>query len=92
MLKCRNSAGYCDVDENLDKIVDYTVDYPDFNVKEFKSNMVVRWEYRPGSVVFLVWSQGRIRYDPYGDFLLGRDFKSLTEIKPRDILLSKILI
>jgi hypothetical protein len=88
-LICHQADGYCDVDENLDKIVDYSVEYPDFNVKEFKSNMVVRWEYRPGSVVFLVWSQGRSGYDLYGDFSLGRDFKSLTEIKPRDILLVK---
>ncbi len=30
-----------------------------FNVKEFRSNLVFRWEYRPGSTLFLVWSQGR---------------------------------
>lgn len=88
-LTCHRADGYCDVDENLDKTNDYSVDYPDFNVKEFKSNLVVRWEYRPGSAVFLVWSQGRSGYDPYGDFSFGRDFKSLTDIQPRDILLVK---
>ena len=31
---------------------------PDFNFIQFRSNMVVRWEYRPGSELFLVWSQG----------------------------------
>ncbi|MCX6223934.1 MAG: DUF5916 domain-containing protein, partial [Bacteroidia bacterium] len=67
-LICHQAEGYCDVDENLDKVIDYTVGYPDFNVKEFKSNLVVRWEYRPGSAIFLVWSQGRSGYDPYGDF------------------------
>jgi hypothetical protein len=30
-----------------------------FNVREFRSNTVFRWEYRPGSTLFLVWSQGR---------------------------------
>ncbi len=30
-----------------------------FNVQEFRSNVVFRWEYRPGSTLFLVWSQGR---------------------------------
>jgi hypothetical protein len=30
-----------------------------FNVREFRSNVVFRWEYRPGSTLFLVWSQGR---------------------------------
>jgi len=66
-----------------EELKDINIENPDFNVKEFKSNLVVRWEYRPGSVVFLVWSQGRSGYDPYGDFSFGRDFKSLTEIKPR---------
>ena len=30
---------------------------PDFNIGQFRSNMVVRWEYIPGSTFFLVWSQ-----------------------------------
>lgn len=30
-----------------------------FNIKQFKSNAVVRWEYRPGSALFLVWQHGR---------------------------------
>lgn len=72
-----------------EELKDCNVECPDFNVKEFKSNLVARWEYRPGSVVFLVWSEGRSGYDPYGDFSFGRDFRSLTDIKPRDILLIK---
>ncbi|HEX9564405.1 MAG TPA: DUF5916 domain-containing protein, partial [Gemmatimonadaceae bacterium] len=31
----------------------------DFNFKQFRSNLVMRWEYRPGSTLFLVWGQGR---------------------------------
>jgi uncharacterized protein DUF5916/cellulose/xylan binding protein with CBM9 domain len=35
-------------------------DQPDgFNFQQFRSNLVFRWEYRPGSTLFLVWSQGR---------------------------------
>jgi hypothetical protein len=30
-----------------------------FNFMQFRSNVVFRWEYRPGSALFLVWSQGR---------------------------------
>jgi hypothetical protein len=30
-----------------------------FNFQQFRSNLVFRWEYRPGSTLFLVWSQGR---------------------------------
>jgi hypothetical protein len=32
-----------------------------FNVKQFNSNVVLRWEYQPASVLFLVWQQGRFR-------------------------------
>jgi Domain of unknown function (DUF5916) len=31
-----------------------------FNYKQFRSNVVFRWEYRPGSTLFVVWSQGRV--------------------------------
>jgi hypothetical protein len=47
------------VDENIDGKTDYTIGKSDFNVKQFLSNLVVRWEYSPGSTVFLVWSQTR---------------------------------
>jgi hypothetical protein len=32
---------------------------PDFSVGELRSNAVVRWEYRQGSALYLVWSHGR---------------------------------
>jgi len=31
----------------------------DFNVRSFRSNVVLRWEWRPGSTLFLVWQQDR---------------------------------
>lgn len=46
------------VDENLDGTVDYEFGDPDFAFVQFRSNLVVRWEYIPGSEIFLVWSQG----------------------------------
>ena len=45
------------VDENEDGQTDYSFDNPDFNFVQFRSNLVLRWEYIPGSTVFLVWSQ-----------------------------------
>ena len=32
---------------------------PDFNVKSFRTTNVLRWEYRPGSTLFVVWQQAR---------------------------------
>ena len=37
---------------------DYTFENPDFAFVQFRSNLVFRWEYIPGSEIFLVWSQG----------------------------------
>jgi hypothetical protein len=45
------------VDENLDGITDYSFSKPDFNFVQFRSNLVVRWEYKRGSELYLVWSQ-----------------------------------
>lgn len=47
------------VDENGDSTPDYSFDKPDFNFGQFRSNMVVRWEYIPGSTFFLVWTRER---------------------------------
>lgn len=54
------------VDENIDGKTDYTIGKNDFNVKQFLSNFVVRWEYNPGSTVFLVWSQTRSYFTDSG--------------------------
>ena len=46
------------IDDNTDGIIDYTIENPDFSVVQFRSNLVLRWEYIPGSEMFFVWSQG----------------------------------
>lgn len=47
------------VDEDANGSIDYTIDNPNFSYVQFRSNLVVRWEYTPGSEIFLVWSQGK---------------------------------
>ncbi|NNC70110.1 MAG: hydrolase, partial [Flavobacteriaceae bacterium] len=49
--------GTYEIDENGGG-TDYSFDNPDFSFVQFRSNLVVRWEYIPGSEIFLVWSQG----------------------------------
>lgn len=46
------------VDENIDGKTDYAFGKPDFSYSQYRSNLVVRWEYIPGSEVFFIWSQG----------------------------------
>jgi hypothetical protein len=52
------NQGVYSVDDNSDGTVDYSFDNPDFSQVQFNSNLVLRWEYIPGSELFLVWSQG----------------------------------
>ena len=47
-----------DVDDNDDRGIDFNFGDPDFNYMQFRSNLVMRWEYIPGSELYLVWSQG----------------------------------
>ena len=62
----------------------------DFNRKFFNSNFVVRWEYRPGSTLFLVWNQGRADFeDVMGTRQISGDFKRLFNAYPRNTFLIK---
>jgi hypothetical protein len=56
----------CQVDEDMDAQTDYGFDRPDFTMDEWLSNLVVRWEFLPGSTAYLVWSQTRDYFDPDG--------------------------
>lgn len=62
----------------------------DFNVKQFRSNTVLRWEYRPGSVLFFVWQQGRGQFDrDPGTFNIGRDYGNLFKTRSDNTILIK---
>jgi hypothetical protein len=65
------------IDENTDGTDDYTIDYSDFNFKAFLSNLVIRWEYSPGSSVYLVWTQSRNGFTPAGSMDYFNDLGDL---------------
>lgn len=62
---------------------------PDFNFRALRSNAVLRWEYRPGSALFLVWSQGREAFGEYGNYEFSRDADRLFGSKATNVLLIK---
>lgn len=63
---------------------------PDFNFRSVQTNAVFRWEYAPGSTLFLVWQQDRRSSDPYNDFRLSRDFDRLFGAKPTNVFMIKL--
>ncbi len=61
-----------------------------FNDKEFNSTTVLRWEYRPGSTLFVVWTQGRGDYvSLQGPRSLRGDFQDLFGLHPNNTFLVK---
>ncbi|MGE5340108.1 MAG: DUF5916 domain-containing protein [Candidatus Omnitrophota bacterium] len=77
------------IDENLDHRPDYSFCNPNYNFLEFRSNLVMRWEYVPGSTVYLVWSQGRTGLGYSGDFSFNHDWSDLFRVKPYNVFLIK---
>ncbi len=55
----------------------FSFDNPDFNFRSLRGTAVVRWEYRPGSTLFFVWTQQRDGSDAFGDFDFNRDRSAL---------------
>jgi hypothetical protein len=89
-LKYNSDDEEYEVDENLDGSTDYTFDQPNFNVYDFNANLVIRWEYLPGSTLYLVWSQNRNTSDSNGNFSLNQDTKTLFDTYPKDVVLIKL--
>ena len=52
-------------------------------------NLVARWEYRPGSTLFVVWSHGRSAFADTGRFRFNRDFDELLGTDGTNVLLIK---
>jgi hypothetical protein len=67
-----------------------TFSNPDFNFRSLRGNAVLRWEYRPGSTVFLVWTQNRSSQASVGDFQFRRDRSALFDEKPDNVFLVKV--
>ena len=63
---------------------------PDFNVKSFRTTNVLRWEYKPGSTLFVVWQQARENDAVPGGFRFGRDVRGIFGVTPQNVFLVKL--
>ena len=68
----------------------YTFANPDFSFRELRFNLVVRWEYRPNSAVYLVWTQGRSGTDPEYIPSLSRNTEELFRYYPANVFMLKL--
>jgi len=67
----------------------FTFGDPNFTSRSLRGTAVLRWEYRPGSTMFFVWTQQRSGSDGYGDFEFRRDTRSLFGDRPDNVFLVK---
>jgi hypothetical protein len=63
----------------------FTFGNPDFNVRSLRGTAVMRWEYRPGSTFYFVWTQQREGFDTFGDFRFERDRSALFRDRPTNV-------
>ncbi len=68
----------------------FSFDDPNFHFLQYRSNLVFRWEYKPGSTIFLVWSQGRTTDGQDGQFVFNKYSDELVKAKPQNDYLFKI--
>jgi len=68
----------------------FTVDNKDFNTRSLRGNAVLRWEFRPGSTLFLVWQQHRSGTEDFGDFQFGRDTGSIFDAPADNVFAIKL--
>ena len=67
----------------------FAIGKPDFNLRSVRGNAVLRWEYRPGSALFVVWQQQRAGAGPLDGFDFRRDSQGLFRARPTNVLLIK---
>ena len=68
----------------------FTFANPDFDSRSLRGNAVFRWEYHPGSVLYLAWTQSRSDVQPYGNFDFARDRAGLLATRPDNVFLVKV--
>ncbi len=68
----------------------FTLSDPDFNFKSLRGSAVLRWEYLPGSTLYLVWTQERVDDSDPGQFRFGRAVSHLFKAQPDNIFLVKL--
>jgi hypothetical protein len=63
---------------------------PDFNFRSLRGNAVLRWEYLPGSTLFLVWTHGRQDSDGIGSFRFSHSLDRMFALAPENQVMVKV--
>lgn len=70
-------------------VTTYTIKNPDFNFQEFRSNLVGRWEFRPGSTLYFVWTNTRSAYADQKEQSIWNSFGNIMDQKSQNVFMIK---
>lgn len=68
----------------------FDIDDRDFTFASLRGTAVLRWEYRSGSTLFLVWTQDRSDRQDLGDFRVSDSLDDLFNVTPTNIFMVKL--
>ncbi|MCU0408629.1 MAG: carbohydrate binding family 9 domain-containing protein [Bacteroidales bacterium] len=68
----------------------YSFKNPDFSFRQFRSNLVAKWEYRLGSFIYLVWSREKTGFTRNSELSAGESYRELRSVYPENIFLVKL--
>ena len=68
----------------------FRLDDPSFNFKSLRANAIFRWQSRPGSTLYVVWTEQRQDFSRPGEFQLGPDVRSMLSARPDDVVMVKV--
>lgn len=90
----REISGTPDAASYVNRFTPYTLPanaQTSFRVTQLRTNAVARWEYRPGSTLFVVWAHGRedaTNTNPNNSW--SRDYRDLFRLHPNNTFLIKL--
>ena len=67
----------------------YSFHNPDFKYQQFSSNLVARWEFRPGSTLYLVWNSSKFSYKFSDDYSVTNTYKDIFNVGTSNVFMIK---
>jgi hypothetical protein len=77
------------VDENGNELLDFNTQNPDFDFSEFRSNFVLRWEYKIGSTLYFVWTNTSSSYSDQYNPSIFDSFSNFRDAKAQNAFIIK---
>lgn len=78
------------VDEIGEVLLDFNTENPDFNFQEFRSNFVLRWEYKTGSTFYFVWTNTSSSYEDIYNPSITNTFKNISKLQAQNAFMIKL--